>query len=74
MSNINFERPFTAKQVADALGVSVHTIRARIFRREIPVLRFGRSVRVPADVVRKIIAESFHPAVDYKMAAAGERD
>jgi len=75
MARPRFERPLSALEVADALGVSVYTVRRDMRGGKIPYIQIGRSVRVQASVVRRILAESFRPATtDYKMAAAADRD
>lgn len=44
--------------VAAALGLRVPTVYLWISRRKLPVVRLGRSVRVPAEALAALIAEN----------------
>jgi excisionase family DNA binding protein len=48
-------RALTAADLADALQVSVRTIRRMIAAGEVRVIRFGRSVRVPIEEANRIL-------------------
>ena len=50
-------RALTAADLADALQVSVRTIRRMIAAGEVRVIRLGRSVRVPMDEVNRIMGQ-----------------
>lgn len=44
-------RPLTLREAADALGLSIHTVRAWIARKQIKHVRLGRAIRIlPGDV------------------------
>lgn len=49
--------PLTVKETADALGLSVHTIRAWIAQRKLAHVRLGRSIRVLPSVVEQILSD-----------------
>ena len=53
-TNRNFVKP---AELAKALNVSPEAVRSWIFRGEIPVMRFGRAVRIPVDVAENIVRE-----------------
>ncbi|MHB2169541.1 helix-turn-helix domain-containing protein [Alsobacter sp. R-9] len=48
-------RALTAADLAAVLQVSVRTVRRMIAAGEVRVIRFGRSVRVPADEVARLL-------------------
>lgn len=48
-------RTLTAADLAAALQVSVRTVRRMIAAGEVRVIRFGRSVRVPADEAARLL-------------------
>lgn len=50
------------QHTAERLGVSIHTLRAWIFRREIPYVKVGRAVRISDTVIDRIIANGTHAA------------
>jgi excisionase family DNA binding protein len=56
------ERPRTVSEAAEELGLSVHTVRAWIASRRLAHLRLGRSIRVPAEELRRVIQDSTIPA------------
>jgi excisionase family DNA binding protein len=56
-------RPRTVQEAAEELGLSVHTIRAWIANRRLSHLRLGRSIRIPAAEIARVIEESTVPAV-----------
>ena len=56
------ERPRTVAEAAEALGLSIHTIRAWIASRKMAHLRLGRAIRIPAAEIQRVIDESTVPA------------
>jgi len=52
----------TVKQAADALGLTVATIRAWVSRRKLPRVNCGRAVRIPADAIAEFIERNTIPA------------
>jgi excisionase family DNA binding protein len=50
-------------EAAEELGLSVHTIRAWVATRRLAHLRLGRTIRIPAAEIRRIIEISTVPAV-----------
>jgi excisionase family DNA binding protein len=48
--------PLTVKEAADALGLSVHTIRAWIAQRRLAHVRLGRSIRVLPSAVEDMLS------------------
>jgi excisionase family DNA binding protein len=59
-------RLVTVDQAAEALSVSVHTIRAWIAERRITCVRLGRAVRVPQSEIARLIEQGTIPARDYR--------
>ena len=57
-------RMLTPPQAAEALGVSIHTVRFWIYRRKIDFVKIGRSVRVSEATVQKIIDRGTMPALE----------
>jgi excisionase family DNA binding protein len=53
---------WTVNRVAEETGMKPPTIRKKIAMREIEHVRIGRSVRVPEEAVRKLIAANTIPA------------
>ena len=56
------ERPRTVAEAAEALGLSIHTVRAWIASRKMAHLRLGRAIRIPAAEIQRVIDESTVPA------------
>jgi excisionase family DNA binding protein len=53
----------TVNQAAEALGLKPSTIRAWLLRRKnLPFVRCGRAVRVPAEAIERFIVENTIPA------------
>ncbi len=52
-----------AKAVAERLGCSLRTVRELTSRRELPVVRIGRSARYEAGAVESYIAARTRPAL-----------
>lgn len=51
-------RPLTLREAANALGLSVHTLRAWISRKQIKHIRLGRTIRILPNVVRELLRAS----------------
>lgn len=56
-------RPLTIQQAADALGLSVHTIRAWISQRRLKHVRLGRAIRVLPDEIERVLRNAAVPAI-----------
>ena len=56
------ERPRTADEAAEELGLSIHTIRAWIANRKIGYVRLGRAIRIPAAEIRRLLDANAVPA------------
>lgn len=56
------EPPLRVATAAAALGLSIHTIRAWIFQRRIAHVRLGRSIRIPASEIRRLLEAGHTPA------------
>ena len=52
----------TVRQAALELNVSVHTIRAWIYNRRIGYVRLGRSIRIPAVEIERLVERGTIPA------------
>jgi excisionase family DNA binding protein len=48
-------RPLTVREAADALGLSVHTVRAWIFQRRLTHVRLGRAIRILPSAVEELL-------------------
>jgi excisionase family DNA binding protein len=57
-------RPLNVREVADALGLSVHTIRAWISRGRLTHVRLGRAIRVLPDEIQRVLRNAAVPAID----------
>ena len=53
----------TVQEVASRLGLKVATIRRRVLERKIGYVKNGRSVRIPVEIVEKMIHEGYRPAL-----------
>jgi excisionase family DNA binding protein len=51
-------------QAAEELGVSINTLRAWVYRRRIPYIKIGRSVRVSEETIQRIIDRGSIPALE----------
>jgi excisionase family DNA binding protein len=58
------EQPRTVADAASELGLSVHTIRAWVTARRIAHIRLGRSIRIPAAEIRRLIEKNTVPAIE----------
>lgn len=52
----------TIEQFAEALGLSPKTIRQRVWRRQVPFVRIGRSIRFRPETVDEIVNRGSVPA------------
>ena len=59
------KRPLKVREVADALGLSVHTVRTWISQRRLAHLRLGRAIRVLPAEVETLLTNSAVPARDW---------
>jgi excisionase family DNA binding protein len=59
---LEFRRLLTVKEVAGILGMRASTIRAWLSQRRLPLVRCGRSVRIPGRAVAAFIEENTVPA------------
>ena len=50
------KRPLTVREVADALGLSIHTIRAWISQGRLTHVRLGRAIRVLPSAVEAMLS------------------
>ena len=57
-------RLLTVDQVAQLTGWRPATIRMKVWRRELPYIKLGRSVRFKEDEIAKIIEGSAIPALE----------
>jgi excisionase family DNA binding protein len=55
-------KPLTIRETAESLNLSQPTIRAWVARRKIGVIRLGRSVRIPATEIERLLSENTVPA------------
>jgi len=55
---VTSNRPLTLREAADALGLSVHTLRAWIARKQIKHVRLGRAIRILPGDVRDLLRRS----------------
>ena len=54
-------RPLTVAEAAQALGLSVHTVRAWIAQRRIAHIRLGRAIRIAVDEVERVLQDGTIP-------------
>lgn len=54
--------PKTVPETAEALGISIHTVRSWIAQHRISYLKLGRVVRIPQAEIDRILQESAVPA------------
>lgn len=57
------ERLLTIAEAATRLGLKISTIRRRILERRIAVVRIGRAVRIPIEVIDALIAAGWNDPV-----------
>ena len=53
----------TVQEAANRLGLKAATIRRRILERKIDYVKNGRSVRIPVEVVERVIATGYRRAI-----------
>ena len=56
-------RLLTIAEAATRLGLKVSTIRRRILEKRITVVRIGRAVRIPIEVIDAMIADGWNDPV-----------
>ncbi len=59
---IKMEKLLTVPEAAEALRVSVNTIRAWVFQRRIPVIRVGRKLVFKESDLIKVVEKGFQDA------------
>jgi len=59
---LQYRRLLTVKEAAEILGMKVSTIRAWLYQRRFPVVRCGRSIRIPGQAVAEFIELHTTPA------------
>ena len=59
---LQFRRLLTVNEAAEILGMKVSTIRAWLSQRRLPVVRCGRSIRIPGRAVAEFIEQNTIPA------------
>jgi excisionase family DNA binding protein len=57
------KRLYSVEEFAFALGQKPRTIRQRIWRGELPVVRIGRNVRLRVELVDELIQQGTTPAM-----------
>ena len=57
------EPPVRVAKAAADLGLSIHTIRAWIAQRRIAHVRLGRSIRIPASEIKRLLEAGLTPAL-----------
>jgi excisionase family DNA binding protein len=56
------EPPYSVAQAARALNLSVACIRAWVLQRRIAYLKLGRSIRIPASEIRRLLEDPITPS------------
>ena len=64
MTAMNTPRLRSLPQAAERLGVSVKCLRGWIYRRTIPYVKVGRSVRISDETIQRIIDRGTMPALE----------
>ncbi len=64
------QRLLTVREASDRLGLRESTLRKWVLQKRIAYCKLGRSIRLPANVVEKMIRESYREPI----AAGGGRD
>jgi len=64
MTSSNTVRLRSLPQAAEALGVSVKTLRGWIYRRAVPYTKIGRCVRISDETIQRIIDRGTMPAIE----------
>lgn len=60
----------TAQEAANALGLSIHTIRAWMAARKVGYVRLGRAVRIRQTEINRLIARGSVPALEHEKTNA----
>jgi len=63
---MKFSQLLTVEEAAVHLGLKTATIRRRILERKIGYVKNGRSVRIPVEIVERIINQGYRPALPGK--------
>ncbi len=56
------DSPRTVRQAAKELNLSEFTVRSWVGQRRIAHLRLGRSVRIPAEEIQRLLEDGLRPA------------
>ena len=56
------EPPYSVDQAARTLNLSVACIRAWVLQRRIAYLKLGRSIRIPASEIHRLLENPINPA------------
>lgn len=56
------DSPRTIRQAARELNLSEFTVRSWVGQRKIGHLRLGRSIRIPAEEIRRLLEDGLRPA------------
>jgi excisionase family DNA binding protein len=65
---LQFRRLLTVKEAAEILGLKASTIRAWLYQRRLPLVRCGRSIRIPGQAVAEFIEQHTVPACENRRA------
>ncbi len=57
------QRLLTIREASEQLGLRESTLRKWVLQKRISYCKLGRSVRLPAEVVAKLIRESYQEAI-----------
>ncbi len=57
------QRLLTIREASEQLGLRESTLRKWVLQKRISYCKLGRSVRLPAEVVAKLIRESYREAI-----------
>ena len=60
---MNDNRLLTVREASEQLGLRESTLRKWVLQKRIAYCKLGRSVRLPAEVVAKLIRESYREAI-----------
>jgi excisionase family DNA binding protein len=68
------ERLLSVKEAEDRTGRKASTWRRDILERRVPYVKIGRSVRIPVEVIDKLIADGWRDAVPLNGVNEGTRE
>jgi len=60
---MNDQRLLTVREASEQLGLRESTLRKWVLQKRIAYCKLGRSIRLPANVVEKMIRESYREAI-----------